>query len=152
VSAGVAIAACLLATLCYGLSANYIKRALTGVPPLAVAAGSQSAAALMLALPAVWLWPAAMPGAAAWWSMAALAFVCTGLALLMFFRLIVRLGPARAITVTFLIPVFGVLWGAMFLGEAITGTMLAGCGVILIGTALVTGVLAWPPRAANHTP
>ncbi len=148
VSAGMAIAGCLLATLSYGLSANYVKRRLSGVPPLAVAAGSQTAAAVMLALPALWLWPAKMPGATAWWSMAVLAFVCTGLALLMFFRLIARLGPARAITVTFLIPVFGVLWGAAFLHEAISGTMVMGCGVILLGTALVTGALRWA-RAAK---
>ncbi len=147
VSAGMAIAACLLATLSYALSANYIKRRLGGVPPLAVAAGSQTAGALMLALPALWLWPATLPSATAWWSLVLLAFVCTGLPLLMFFRLIARLGPARAITVTFLIPVFGVLWGAAVLGEAITGTMVAGCGVILLGTALVTGALRWPGAA-----
>ena len=149
VSAATAIGACLLATLCYGVSANFTKRKLSGVPPLAVAAGSQLAAALMLALPALWLWPATWPGAAAWWSMAGLAFICTGLALLMFFRLIARLGAARAITVTFLIPVFGVLWGALFLGEAVTPTMGAGCAVILLGTALTTGVLRWPVRQAT---
>jgi drug/metabolite transporter (DMT)-like permease len=149
VSAATAIGACLLATLCYGLSANFTKRRLTGVPPLAVAAGCQLAATLVLALPALWLRPAAWPGAAAWWSMAALAFLCTGAALLMFFRLIERLGAARAITVTFLIPPFGVLWGALFLGEAITPSMLAGCAVILLGTALTTEVLKMPVRSGT---
>ena len=120
VSAAVAIGACLLATLCYGLAANYTKRRLNGVPPLAVAAGSQCAAALVLAAPAAWLWPSVMPSAAAWWSLAVLSLACTGIALVLYFRLIAHLGAARAITVTFLIPLFGLLWGALFLGEALT--------------------------------
>lgn len=144
VSAGLAVVCCLLATACYGFAANYTKHALGGVNPLAVAAGSQLAAALALALPAAWTWPAAMPGAGAWSAVAVLAVVCTGIAYLMYFRLIARLGPSRAISVTFLIPLFGTLWGALFLGETITGAMLVGGVVILAGTALVTGVVTLP--------
>jgi drug/metabolite transporter (DMT)-like permease len=144
VSAAVAIGACLLATLCYGIAANYIKRSLGGAPPLAVAAGSQAAAALMLALPAAWAWPRTLPSAAAWASLGALAILCTGVALVLYFRLIAALGASRAITVTFLIPLFGLLWGALFLGEAVTTTMVVGCAVILIGTSLVTGIVALP--------
>jgi drug/metabolite transporter (DMT)-like permease len=146
VSAAVAIAACLLATLCYGIAANYTKRSLTGAPPLAVAAGSQAAAALMLALPAAWAWPRTVPSAAAWASLGALAILCTGVALVLYFRLIAALGASRAITVTFLIPLFGLLWGALFLGEAITATMVVGCAVILLGTGLVTGIVSLPAR------
>jgi drug/metabolite transporter (DMT)-like permease len=146
VSAAMAIAACLLATLCYGIAANYTKRRLTGAPPLAVAAGSQAAAALMLALPAAWAWPRTLPSAAAWASLGALAILCTGVGLVLYFRLIAALGASRAITVTFLIPLFGLLWGALFLGEAVTLAMVAGCVVILLGTALVTGVLRLPAR------
>ena len=120
VSATLAIGACLAATLCYGFGANYAKRSAAGVPPLAVAAGSQLAASVVLALPAWWLWPAATPGAAAWASVAALALLCTALAYLLYFRLIAQLGAARAISVTFLIPLFGVLWGVVFLGESVT--------------------------------
>jgi drug/metabolite transporter (DMT)-like permease len=149
VSAAMAIAACLLATLCYGIAANYTKRRLTGAPPLAVAAGSQAAAALMLALPAAWAWPRTLPSAAAWASLAALAILCTGVGLVLYFRLIAALGASRAITVTFLIPLFGLLWGALFLGEAVTATMVVGCAVILLGTGLVTGVLKLPGRAAT---
>jgi drug/metabolite transporter (DMT)-like permease len=149
VSAAVAIAACLLATLCYGIAANYTKRRLTGAPPLAVAAGSQTAAALMLALPAAWAWPRTMPSAAAWASLGALAILCTGIALVLYFRLIANLGASRAITVTFLIPLFGLLWGALFLGESITAAMVFGSAVILLGTGLVTGVLKLPGRAAT---
>ena len=72
---------------------------------------------------------------------AALAFACTGLAYLLYFRLIAHAGPANAIAVTYLIPVFAVLWGAMFLGEQVTAVMVAGCGVILLGTALATGLI-----------
>jgi drug/metabolite transporter (DMT)-like permease len=148
VSAAVAIGACLLATLCYGFAANYTKKRLGGVPPLAVAAGSQTAATVVLALPAWWLAPSAMPGAAAWASVATLAVLCTGIAYLLYFRLIAHLGAARAITVTYLIPLFGVVWGAFFLGEAVTAAMAVGGVVILAGTALASGVVRVPMRQA----
>ncbi len=143
VSATLAIGACLAATLCYGFGANYAKRSAAGVPPLAVAAGSQLAASVVLALPAWWLWPAATPGAAAWASVAALALLCTALAYLLYFRLIAQLGAARAISVTFLIPLFGVLWGVVFLGESVNATLIGGCAVILLGTGLASGALKW---------
>jgi drug/metabolite transporter (DMT)-like permease len=144
VSAGLAILACLGATLCYGFGANYTRRKLQGVPPLAVAAGSQLAATVVLALPGAWTWPARMPSATAWAAVAGLALLATGVAYLLYFRLIAHVGPARAISVTFLIPLFGVFWGALFLGEAVTPAMLLGCAVILAGTALVTGVVSLP--------
>lgn len=148
VSAAAAIGACLLATLCYGFAANYTKQRLADVPPLAVAAGSQAAAAAVLALPAWWLAPSAMPGATAWASVATLAVLCTGVAYLLYFRLIAHLGAARAITVTYLIPLFGVVWGAVFLGEALTPAMAVGGLVVLAGTALASGVVRLPMRRA----
>lgn len=144
---GWAIVACLAAALCYGLAASYTKKKLQGVPPMAVAAGSQLSAALLLALPALWWWPAQMPSARAWSMVALLAVLCTGLAYLMYFRLIAHVGASNAIAVTFLIPAFAVLWGWLFLAEPLTGAMAAGCVVILIGTALATGVIA--PRIAR---
>jgi len=141
VSTVVAIGACLAATLCYGFGANFAKRKLDRVPPLAVATGSQLAATMVLALPALWLWPAAAPSVNAWASVAGLALLCTAVAYLLYFRLIAHLGAARAITVTFLIPVFGLIWGAAFLAEQLTPAMVFGCAVILLGTALTTGVL-----------
>jgi drug/metabolite transporter (DMT)-like permease len=138
---GWAVVACIAATLCYGIAANYTKRRLTGVAPLAIAAGSQLGAALVLALPALWWWPAATPSAGAWGAVAALAFACTGIAYLLYFRLIANAGPANAIAVTYLVPLFGALWGALFLGERVTPAMLGGGAVILIGTALATGLL-----------
>lgn len=141
------IAACVLATVAYGFTVNYTKRALGGVPPMAVAAGSQFAAAVVSAGPALALWPAPVPGAAAWAGVAVLAFACTGVAYLLYFRLIAHVGPQNAIAVTFLIPAFGVLWGALFLGERIGASTVAGCAVILLGTALATGLLG--PRTVT---
>ena len=146
VSAGLAIGACLVATLCYGFAANYTKRRLTGVPPLAIAAGSQAAAATALLLPGLWFAPQTMPSATSWSSVVVLAVLCTAVAYLLFFRLIANLGAPRAITVTYLIPVFAVLWGALWLHEEITLSMAAGCAVILVGTALASGLVALPLR------
>ena len=145
VSPALAIAACLFATLLYGYSASFTKRHLGGVPSIALAAGSQLSAAVFLALPAALWWPAALPAAPAWAAVAALALLCTAVAYVMYFRLIARLGPANAISVTFLIPVFAVLWGALFLQETLDATMVAGCAVVLLGTSLATGF--WTIRA-----
>lgn len=141
ISPALGTAACIAATLCYGVGANLAKRYLAGVPPLAVAAGSQLWAAAVTLPLALLAWPAVPPGPIAWAGVAALAFACTGLAYLLYFRLIAHAGPANAIAVTYLIPVFAVLWGAMFLGEQVTAAMVAGCGVILLGTALATGLI-----------
>lgn len=148
ISPALGMAACLGATLLYGLAANYSRKRLVGVPPLAVAAGSQLAAALLLVLPAWWAWPATPPSATAWGAAAALAAACTGLAYVLYFRLIAHAGAANAISVTFLVPGFAMLWGWLLLGEQPTLAMLLACGVILLGTALATGVLKLPSRAA----
>ena len=144
VSAAAGVAACLAATWLYGLGANVSRRRLQGVPPLAVAAGSQAAAALALAVPGMWLWPAKPPGATAWAAALALSLLCTGLAYILYFRLLARTSAASATSVTFLIPPFALLWGYVALGEVPTGAMLAGCAVILLGTALATGLLRRP--------
>jgi drug/metabolite transporter (DMT)-like permease len=138
--------------VCYGIAANYTKRRLTGVAPLAIAAGSQASAALMLAVPAVWWWPATQPSHGAWAAAAGLAVLCTGAAYLLYFRLIAHVGPANAIAVTFLIPAFAVLWGWLFLAEGITLAMVLGCGVILLGIGLATGMFAlpWPARVKTQ--
>jgi drug/metabolite transporter (DMT)-like permease len=139
-----AVLACLAATVLYGFSASFTKRYLTGVPPMAAATGSQVSASLFLAVPAIVWWPAEMPGPQAWGYALVLAVACTALAYLLFFRLIANVGPANAISVTFLIPVFAVVWGGLFLGEKVDLIMALGCAVILLGTSLVTGVLKLP--------
>lgn len=145
----VAMGACLLATLCYGIAASFTKRFLSGVQPLASATGSQIGAGLALALPTVWLWPASTPGPTAWLAIATLAVLCTAIAYILYFHLIERAGPSKALAVTFLIPVFALGYGVVFLGETISAWMVA-CGVVIVGgTALSTGLvkLRWPGRA-----
>jgi drug/metabolite transporter (DMT)-like permease len=83
-----------------------------------------------------------------WLHVVGLGIACTGSAYILFFRLGAHVGPTRAVWVTFLIPVFGVLWGILFLGEQLTLNMLIGCAVILLGTSLSTGVLA-PGKKAS---
>jgi drug/metabolite transporter (DMT)-like permease len=144
VSSAVAIGACLVATCLYGWSANFTKRYLTGVPPLAIATGSQVSAAVVLAPLAFMWWPAQAPAPSAWGAALTLAVLCTAVAYVLFFRLIAHVGPATAISVTFLIPVFAVVWGGLFLDERLTPAMMAGCAVVLLGTSLTTGF--WRPR------
>ncbi|MEY4098954.1 MAG: hypothetical protein RL300_125 [Pseudomonadota bacterium] len=138
---GWAVLACLGACLCYGISASFTKRHLGGVPPLTAATGSQIFAAICLALPTMWLWPGKQPGTAAWLAVLALGVLCTGVAYVLYFRLIDKVGAAGSLTVTFLIPVFAVFYGVVFLGEAVTAWMLLCGAIILLGTALSMGLL-----------
>ncbi|HNB47518.1 MAG TPA: DMT family transporter, partial [Burkholderiaceae bacterium] len=138
-----ALLASLGAALSYGFAANFARRFVTGVPALVNATGSQVAATLVLTPFAVWLWPARTPGALAWGAALALGVGCTALAYLLYFRLLARVGPARAVTVTYLVPVFATVWGALLLGEAFTLRMGLGGAVVLAGTALATGL--WRP-------
>ena len=147
INATLAVGASLLAAMSYGFSANFTKKYAAHIPSMALATGSQISAALVLAAPAWWAWPAVSPGATAWLSTIALAVLCTGFAYILFFRLIAHAGAANALSVTFLIPVFAAIWGAMFLAEVPTHTMLIGCAVILLGTALTTGLIG--PRPAR---
>ena len=144
--AGWAVLACLVATLCYALAASFTHKYLSGLNPLMTATGSQIGAALGLAVPALWMWPTTMPSLHAWGAVAALGVLCTGVAYVLYFRLIEDMGPARALTVTFTVPVFAILYGVALLGEALTPWML-GCGaVVLCGTVLATGLVKLPIR------
>jgi drug/metabolite transporter (DMT)-like permease len=145
---GWAVVACVGATLFYGFAASATRRWLTGVPPMAVATGSQLGASAFLLLPALWFMPAQMPSAGAWGGAVLLGALCTGVAYILYFRLLAAMGP-RAITVTFLIPAFAVAWGWLLLGETITQAMVVGCAVIVVGTALTTGLIRPPERAAG---
>lgn len=140
-TAALAAAAALGATLLYGIAANFTKRKLTGVDPLVSATGSMVGATILLLPFALATWPAAPVSAHAWGSVLALGIACTGVAYFIFFHLIAHIGPARAITVTFVIPVFGILWGALFLGRRVSFAMLEGCVIVLLGTALATGAI-----------
>lgn len=133
-----ACAACVAATVCYAFSVHYSRRRLAQSSPLAVAAGSQIVAAIVLTPVTVWRWPAETPHAQAWLAAAGLAVACTAVAYVLFFRLIARAGTARTMTVLYLIPAFGVLWGWLFLGETVALVTLVGCAIILVGTSLTT--------------
>ncbi|HEY5553016.1 MAG TPA: DMT family transporter [Opitutaceae bacterium] len=134
-----AVLACLIAAASYGVSGVYLKKFVHGPGPVAIATGSQSMAGLVLLGPAL-LAPVpgtlTLPVAGA---VVALAVLCTAVALIGYFKLFARVGPTNAITVTFLLPPFGMLWGFLFLGEAITLKMLGGCALIIAGTLMATG-------------
>ena len=140
-AAPAAIGACLLASTFYAVAASYARRYLVGIPALATATGSQLGAALALALPTLWFWPAQMPSPQAWSAVLAIAVLCSGIAYILYFRLITNAGPTRALAVTFMAPVFALVYGAMFLQERVTPWML-GCGlVVVLGVLLSTGLL-----------
>lgn len=138
---GWAVLACLGACLCYGLAASFAKRHLSGQPSLVIAAGSQIGATLGLALPTLWFWPSQAPSATAWLALLAVGVLCTGIAYVLYFRLIDKVGAAGSLTVTFLIPVFALGYGVVFLGESVTAWMLVCGAVILFGTSLSMGLL-----------
>lgn len=139
-NATLAIGAALLAAFCYGYSVNYSRARLSRVSPSSIAAGSQLAAALALLPLAIWTWPDAELSLRAWAAVIVMGVACTGIAYLLYFRLIANIGPARAITVTYLVPLFAVIWGVLFIDETVTPSMLLGMVVILGGTAMATGL------------
>ncbi len=130
-------AACVGATLCYAVSTTLLKRIGAGVQPIALSTATLIVATLAIApfLPPVPPPSAFTPSVIV--AVLGVSLVCSALAFVLFFRLIANIGPTRSLTVTFLIPVFGVLWGALFLGEAIGVGTIAGGLTVLAATALV---------------
>ena len=132
-----AVAMALGATVSYGMAGVYTKRYASHLPALEVAAASQLSTGLML-LPLLLLFPPlAMPTPLAWGAALALALFSTAMAFLIYFRLIVNVGPVKALTVNFLAPLFGVTGGIVLLGERASANVLSGAAVILVGTGLV---------------
>lgn len=147
-SSGWGVLACLFACICYGISASFTKRFLGGLPSLVSSTGSQLGAALALLPLTIFYWPSQEVSMKAWGAVITLGVVCTGFAYILFFRLIERAGPAKALSVTFAIPVFAVLYGVILLGETVTPWMV-GCGlVIVLGTTLSTGLMKLPKMSA----
>lgn len=141
-----AIAAALGGSSLYALSAHLTRRMLPGIPSLVIAAGSLLMSAVVLAIPALLLSPESNPPAAAWWAVLALAVGGTAFGYLLYFRLLDRVGATGAMATTYLIPLFGMIWGWIFLGERATATMLMGCAFILAGVAVTTGIIRnWVP-------
>jgi len=133
-----AIGAMLVAACSYGVTGVLIKRFAKDVAPRAMAAGNQLAAALVLLPLLPLLPPLGTPSALVIANLLALALLASGVAFLLYFRLIADIGMTRALTVTYLIPLFGVLWGWLFLGETLPAAAFAGGALILAGTLLVT--------------
>lgn len=140
------IGAMLAASFSYALGANYAKRAFSGVPPLGMAIGQQTGASAILFLPAVATVPGAAPPGVVVACVLGLALLSTAVAYLLYFRLIENVGPTSTLTVTFLVPVFGMLFGVMLLGEPFGLGTLAGLAIVLASVALVTGIRLGGPK------
>lgn len=138
---GWAVLACLGSTCLYGISASYTKKYLAGVPALAIAAGSQLGSTLALALPTLWFWPTQTPSLQAWSAIVVVGVLCTAIAYIMFFHLIEVAGPSKTLTVTFLVPLFAVVYGVVLLNETITPHMVMGAVVVMLGVLLASGLL-----------
>ncbi len=134
-----AAAPALLGPVSYGFAAQYARRHVGQRDPMLIAFASQAFAALLLVAPGAALWPNHAVSGPIWAAVATLAVLGTGVAYVLYFRLVVRVGAAYAASVTFLIPVFGMLWGRLFLHEQVSASMILGCAVILAGTALAGG-------------
>jgi drug/metabolite transporter (DMT)-like permease len=140
----IAVAMSVASTALYGYTIVFTKVKLRGASPMGASAGTLLFATLAL-LPFT---PtdrdlSAVP-AMAWLAVLVLAIVSTTIAYILFYRLIADVGPVKAITVTLLVPIFGMLWGVLFLGEPLTPGRIAGCGIILAGCCLILGLVSLP--------
>jgi len=135
---GWAIVAALIATLSYGIATNFTKHYLADVPAKVISIGSLLGATLVLLPLGWWEWPQVAPPLMAWAAALALAVICTAVAFLLYFNLLAHAGATIASSITFLIPVFGILWGVWLLHEHFTLKVACGMAVILLGTALIT--------------
>lgn len=139
-----AVGAVLMVSALWAVGANYTRRRLGGMDSLALTVGSLALASLALAPLAVASWPATPPPPRAWVEMAFLGVGSSGLGFLLYYRLLRRIGPVRAMSVTFLNPVVALVAGALYLGETVSLQTLIGAAVVLLGTALSLGL--WPRR------
>jgi len=136
-SVGAAAAAGTAAAFLYGIGINLVRRHLSGLPSAAVAAANLTCSALLVAPLAVWMWPSQIPSAQSWAAAIALGVLCTGIAMVMYYRLIARVGASRASTVTYLIPLFAVTWAWWLLGEPVTLAMAA-AGALILGSVAIS--------------
>jgi drug/metabolite transporter (DMT)-like permease len=136
-----AVAAGLVAALMYAIAAPYARQNLAGVPPLVTATVSQLGAAVFLLPATPFFVPKTVPNLTVIWAVMALALFSTSLAYILYFRLIKNVGSTKALTVTYLVPLFAMLWGALVLHETVTVSMGVGCGLILVGTAIANDLL-----------
>jgi drug/metabolite transporter (DMT)-like permease len=143
-----AVSFALVACALYGLAINLVANRLQNISGLAITTGSLFYSSIFLFPFAIWQQPETMPEGSIWLSVVALGVFCTGAAYIMFYRLIARIGSHRAIMTAYLVPLFSLLWGNIFLAEKITLFMGFGFILILLGVGLTTGKM---PRIAILT-
>jgi len=134
------VAAVLVASLCYGVGGVYTKRTFAGIPPLTLAVGQQTAAAGVMIPVAATDLPGETPTVVVALCVLGLAVLSTAVAYLLFFYLIGTAGPTATSTVTLIVPVFGLFFGVLFLGEPVGLGTIAGLAVILSSVVLITGI------------
>ena len=156
-----AMAACLIATMYYGLGGIITSGYKGKLAPTAMTACGQFAAGLCM-FPLAFSTPAqpvsmiSNLGLLEVGSLLGLSLVCSGIAFRIFYGLVYRVGPVSALTVTFLIPMFGMIWSNLFLGEAINMSMFFGSALIFSGIVLINGTRprlpswVWARKAANQ--
>ena len=145
-------ASALFACVLYGLALNLVSQKLSTVSGLAITTGSLLISSVLLLPLALWQRPEQMPDMPVWLAVIALGVVCTGLAYMLFYRLIAHMGSEQAIMTTYLVPVFSILWGNLFLAESITLFMVLGGILVLLGVGMTTGRLPWLNRLlGRHT-
>ena len=135
--------ACVAASACYGLSAPLMKRAITRMQPLQIAAGIHAVALVMLLPGAAWSLPRAHFTPVALLAVLVMGVVTSGLAYWAHLRILQHVTPVAAMSPTFMIPVFGVLWGSVFLGEQLSAGIFAGGALVLLASALITNFNPW---------
>ena len=138
-----AAVSCVAASACYGISTPLMKRAIKRMQPLEIAAGIHGVSLLMLLPGAAWSWPQAQFTSGALAAVVVMGVVTSGLAYWMHIRIMVHVSPVAAMSPTFMIPVFGVTWGHLFLGEQLSTGIYYGGALVLLASALVTGFNPW---------
>ena len=139
ITSDLAIPAALFASILYGIAINLAAHKLQGVSGITITTGSLFFSSTILLPWAIRSRPEVIPEGVIWLSVLSLGIVCTGVGYVLFYRLIAEIGSQRAITTTYLIPLFSIFWGSLFLGETLTVAMFLGGVTVLLGVALTTG-------------
>ena len=144
-----AVSGGLLAALMYAIASIYIKKNLSEVPPIVIATASQLSGAIVLLPLLPFTIPTTFPSISGIVAISALGLVCTAFAYIVYFRLIKNIGATKALTVAYLIPLFAAVWGALILAEPLTRSMVLGCSLILLGTAIAGEIFSLNKTNSN---
>ena len=144
--------ACILASACFGLSTTLMKRAITRMQPLQIAAGLHGFALIFLLPGAAYMWPEARFTLGALAAVAVMGVVTSALAYWVHLRIMAHVTPVAAMSPVFLMPIFGVAWGHIFLGEPLSPGIYAGGSLVLLACALVSGFNPWRRGVAVVNP